>query len=352
MREGPQLILRQSAEDPGPITTRFGDTSRGSLSLMFVPFRLESKSIGVLSVQSYQRNAYTPQDLEALQGLADHGAGALARVQAEAALRRLNEELERRTGELEAANANLRQEIVQRQVAEQTLLRTAEELKRSNLDLEQFAYVASHDLQEPLRAVGGYVRLLEHRFPEKVDAKTREYIEGAAEGAVRMEQLITDLLTLSRVSTGGRAFAPADLGAPLNAALRNLQFTIRAANATVTNDPLPTLPVDESQMVQLFQNLIGNALKFRGEHPPQIHVGARAEDGRWVIWVRDNGIGMEAQYFERIFQVFQRLHTRTKYPGTGIGLAVCKKIIERHGGKIWVESQPGQGSTFFFSLPK
>jgi light-regulated signal transduction histidine kinase (bacteriophytochrome) len=196
------------------------------------------------------------------------------------------------------------------------------------------------------------VRLLEHRFPEKLDAKLREYIAGAADGATRMEGLITDLLTFSRLSTGGRRFAPVELGAPLNAALHNLQFSIRAAKAVVTSDPMPTLPVDESQMVQLFQNLIANALKFRSERPLEIHIGARSEEGRWVFWVRDNGIGIEAQYFERIFQVFQRLHTRNKYPGTGIGLAICKKIVERHGGKIWVESQPDQGSTFFFSLPQ
>jgi PAS domain S-box-containing protein len=351
MQEGPQLILRQSPEDRGPTTARFGDTSRASLSLMFVPVRLESKSIGVLSVQSYQRDAYTRQDLEVLQGLADHGTGALVRVQAETALRRLNEELERRTRELEAANEQLRKEIASRQVAEQALLRTAEDLKRSNLDLEQFAYVASHDLQEPLRAVAGYVRLLEYRFPEKVDAKTREYIAGAAEGATRMERLITDLLTFSRLSTEGRPFTPVNLDVPLNTALRNLQFSIRTAHASVTNDSLPTLPVDESQIVQLFQNLIGNALKFHSERPAQIYIGARLDEGRWVFGVRDNGIGMDSQYVERVFQVFQRLHTRKRYPGTGIGLAICKKIVERHGGKIWVESQPGQGSTFYFSFP-
>ncbi len=289
LQEGPQFILRQNAEDTGPITTRFGDTSRASLSLMFVPVRLENKSIGVLSVQSYQRNAYTPQDLEVLQGLADHGAGTLARLQAEAALRHLNENLE-------AANEQLRKEVASRQVAEQALLRMAEDLKRSNLDLEQFGYVASHDLQEPLRAVAGYVRLLEHRFPEKVDAKTREYIAGAAEGATRMERLITDLLTFSRLSTEGRPFTPVNLDVPLNAALRNLQFSIRAAHATVTHDPLPTLPVDESQIVQLFQNLIGNALKFHSERPPQIHIGARHDEGRWVFRVQDNGIGIDPQY--------------------------------------------------------
>ena len=373
MQEGPQLILRQSPNEPGPLTTRFGDKSRLSLSLMFAPVRLEARSIGVLSIQSYQRNAYTSEDLVALQGLADHVAGALARLQAQTELRRLNEQLEarvaertaelekyrnhleelvkQRTSELEEANQHLRKEIASRELAEEALLRSAEDLKRSNLDLEQFAYVASHDLQEPLRAVGGFVRLLEHRFPEKADAKIREYIEGAADGANRMERLILDLLALSRVSTGGRDFAPANLDVPLETALSNLQFAIRAANAKVTHDPLPTLPVDESQLVQLFQNLVANALKFHSERPLEIHIGARQAEGRWVVWVRDNGIGIDAQYFERIFQVFQRLHTRKKYPGTGIGLAICRKIVERHGGKIWIESEPGQGSTFCFSLP-
>jgi light-regulated signal transduction histidine kinase (bacteriophytochrome) len=167
-----------------------------------------------------------------------------------------------------------------------------------------------------------------------------------------MEHLITDLLTFSRLSTEGRAFVPVNLGAPLNAALRTLQFSIRAANAVVTSDALPTVRVDESQIAQLFQNLIANALKFRSERQPQIHIGARAEEGRWLVGVQDNGIGIDPQYFERIFQVFQRLHTRKVYAGTGIGLAICKKIVERHGGKIWVESQPGQGTTFFFSMPK
>jgi light-regulated signal transduction histidine kinase (bacteriophytochrome) len=275
---------------------------------------------------------------------------------AQAALAEARDHLEdlvkQRTSELEAANEQLRNEINHRKVAEEALLRAAEDLKRSNLDLEQFGYVASHDLQEPLRAVAGYVRLLEHRFPESVDAKTREYIAGAAEGATRMEQLITDLLAFSRLSTEGRAFVLTSLEAPLRAALRTLQFSITKANAVVTSDPLPTVRVDESQIAQLFQNLIANALKFHSERPPQIHIGARAEEGRWVVRVRDNGIGIDPQYFERIFQLFQRLHTRKVYAGTGIGLAICKKIVERHGGKLWVESQPGQGSTFFFSIPE
>ncbi len=373
MEEGPHLFLRRDAEDKRLLARRFGDTSRASLSLMYVPVRQEHRSIGVLSVQSYEPVAYNQEDLAILQGLANHAGGALARLNAEASLRRANERLEARvaertaqlqeyrdhleelvkarTGELEAANARLREEIVSREKAEQALLRSAEDLKRSNLDLEQFAYAITHDLQEPLRAVSGFVRLLEHRCPAKLDTKMREYIHGAAEGAQRMDQLITDLLAYSRVGTQGRQTAATDLGEPLKAALRNLQFAIRAAKASVTNDPLPTVVVDGVQMSQLFQNLLANAIKFRNEAAPEIHVGARAEPGHWVIFVRDNGIGIDPQYFQRIFQVFQRLHTRTKYPGTGIGLSICKKIVEQHGGKIWVESQPEQGSTFYFSIP-
>ena len=229
--------------------------------------------------------------------------------------------------------------------------RTAE-LARSNEDLEQFAYVASHDLQEPLRAVGGYVKLLQHRFPEKLDAKAREYIAGAADGAERMQRLIADLLAFSRVGTRGVAFAPADLNALLHDALNNLQTSIKEAGAKVTSDPLPSLPVDATQIRQLFQNLIGNAIKFHSDLTPVIHVGARREEDHWLFWVRDNGIGIEPQYAGRIFQIFQRLHSRKHYPGTGIGLAICKKIVERHGGEIRVESEPEQGSTFYFSIPE
>jgi len=228
---------------------------------------------------------------------------------------------------------------------------TAEEVKRSNHDLEQFAYIASHDLQEPLRAVGGYVKLLQHRFPQKMDANALEYIQGATEGVDRRSRLISDLLAFSRVGARGGNFQPASLEGILNEALHNLQASLRSTPAKIIREPLPTLAVDATQIMQLFQNLIGNALKFRSERPLEIRIGARLEPGRWVISIRDNGIGIEPQYFERIFQIFQRLHTRKHYPGTGIGLAICKKIIERHDGAIWVESTPGQGSTFHFALP-
>ena len=265
---------------------------------------------------------------------------------------RLEELVKQRTAELEVANAHLQTEITQRKSGEETLRQTAQELERSNRELEQFAYVASHDLQEPLRAVGGYVDLLRHRFPDKLDDKVLQYIAGAASGAVRMQTLITDLLAFSRVGTQGKAFAPADLNALLAQTLDNLQASIQAVHATVTSDPLPRLPVDATQIVQLFQNLIGNALKFRSERPSEVHVGVQQQAGRWLFSVRDNGIGIEPQYFQRIFQIFQRLHTRKAFPGTGIGLAICKKIVERHGGEIWVESQLDQGSTFFFSIPQ
>jgi PAS domain S-box-containing protein len=342
---------------PPPKRERYHGTcvKFGFTSVAIVPIPYRQGILGAIHLADRRIGQFPPALVEVVESLTPMIGEAVRRFQAEAELAKHREHLEelvkQRTREVEGANAQLRNEITHRKVAEEALLRAAEDLKRSNLDLEQFGYVASHDLQEPLRAVAGYVRLLEHRFPEKVDAKMREYIAGAAEGAIRMDRLVTDLLAFSRLSTEGRAFVPTNLEAPLKTALRTLQFNIREANAVVTSDPLPTLRVDDSQIEQLFQNLIANALKFRSERPPQIHIGARPEEDRWAVWVRDNGIGIEPQYFERIFQVFQRLHTRDAYPGTGIGLAICKKIVERHGGKIWVESQPGQGSTFCFSIP-
>ena len=229
--------------------------------------------------------------------------------------------------------------------------RTAE-LAHSNQELEQFAYVASHDLQEPLRAVTGYLGLLEPQLAGKLDEEGRRHVEGAVQGAARMHTLIADLLALSRVGTRGLVLAATDLNAVLDQALDGLRVSVAETGARITRDALPTPTVDAGQMVQLFQNLIGNALKFRGERAPEIHVGAERQPERWVLAVRDNGIGIEPQYYERIFLVFQRLHTRRMYPGNGIGLAICKKIVERHGGAIWVESEAGRGSTFSFTIPK
>lgn len=326
----------------------------GFNSLAVIPLRYHGESIGLIQVADRRPHQLPLGTVEFIESMAPLIAEAIHRFQAETELAnyrdRLEELVRQRTLELEAANQRLQVEILQRQRAQETLLQTAQELERSNRDLEQFAYVASHDLQEPLRAVGGYVRLLQHRFPESMDAKALEYISGAADGARRMERLITDLLAFARVGTQAGGFVPSDLNDLFRDAVHNLQASIRAAEGIVTCEPLPQLAVDATQMVQLFQNLIGNALKFRSNQPPRIHVHARHEAGFWIFSVRDNGIGIDPKYFERIFQIFQRLHTRAHYPGTGIGLAICKKIVERHGGAIWVESTPGQGSVFSFSV--
>ena len=241
-------------------------------------------------------------------------------------------------------------DVTEIQRSEEQLQQAAAELARSNQELEQFAYVASHDLQEPLRAVTGYLALIEARLGEHLDEKVRQHIAGAVQGAARMHTLITDLLALSRVGTQAKPPAPADLDAALDQALAGLSASLRESSATITSDPLPVLPADAGQITQLFQNLIGNAIKFCGERRPEIHVGAEPRDGHWLFSVRDNGIGIEPEYYQRIFLIFQRLHTRRQYPGTGMGLAITKKIVERHGGAIWVESQPCRGSTVYFTL--
>jgi DNA-binding LacI/PurR family transcriptional regulator/signal transduction histidine kinase len=236
--------------------------------------------------------------------------------------------------------------------AEETLARQAQELARSNAELEQFAYVASHDLQEPLRMVTSYVQLLARRYKGQLDSDADDFINFAVDGATRMHTLINDLLTYSRVDTQGKSFVSTDCAVVLERALANLQLIIEETETIISLDDLPTLMVDEVQMLQLFQNLIGNAIKFRQPGiRPMVHIRAERADGAWLFSVQDNGIGIETQYFERIFVIFGRLHNQEKYDGTGIGLAVCKRIVERHGGRIWVDSEPGKGSTFYFTMP-
>ena len=241
-------------------------------------------------------------------------------------------------------------DITQRKRAEEALAQRVEELDRSNADLAQFAYVASHDLKEPLRPVSGCVGLLKGHYEGKLDERTGEYMTHIVDGTARMQTLIDGLLAFSRVGTQGGELQPVECAKALGTALQNLAASIEESGAVVTHDTLPAVNGDLPQLVSLFQNLIGNALKFRQEAPPRIHVSAERNGTHWHFSVRDNGIGIAPQYFERIFAMFQRLHTRREYPGTGIGLAICKKIVERHGGRIWVESVPGKGATFYFSL--
>jgi PAS domain S-box-containing protein len=243
-------------------------------------------------------------------------------------------------------------DITERKAIEAQVKRLLADLERSNKELEQFAAVASHDLQEPLRMVSSYTQLLAERYEGQLDDKAKKYITYAVDGAIRMQTLVNDLLVYSRVGGRSRPLEFTDSHSALGEAIRNLTVTIKEKRAVITNDNLPTVRAYASQLVLVFQNLLANAIKFRGKDIPRIHVSARDQSREWLFSVKDNGIGIEPQHAERVFVIFQRLHTREEYPGTGIGLAVCKRIVERHGGKIWFESEPGNGTTFFFTVSK
>ena len=228
---------------------------------------------------------------------------------------------------------------------------TLDELKRSNTELERFAYVASHDLQEPLRMVASFTQLLERQYKDKLDENATEYINFAVDGAKRMQILINDLLAYSRVHTKGQKFEDVQLDKVFDDVLFNMEIPIEENNAIITKEPLPKISADYSQMVQVFQNLISNAIKYRSQKIPKIHISSQKQDYLWQFSVKDNGIGIKPDYYEQVFQIFRRLHTQEEYEGTGIGLAITKRIIERHNGDMWVESEPGKGSTFHFTIP-
>jgi signal transduction histidine kinase len=235
--------------------------------------------------------------------------------------------------------------------AQEQLANKVEELARSNCDLEQFAYVASHDLQEPLRMVAAYTQLLSERYQGKLDSAADRYIGYAVEGATRMQGLLEDLLAFSRVGRNGVTPAPTDVNSAINEVLKNLDLAMKEHGVTVTCHPLPTVMADRFQLVQLFQNLLGNAIKFRAKRNSSVTISAEEKGHEWLFSVFDNGIGIAEEHKDLVFKIFQRLHTRVEYPGNGVGLAICKKIVEHNGGRIWVESELGQGSNFRFTFP-
>ena len=296
----------------------------GLSSAFAFPILVGGEFYGVMEFFSRRVRPRDERVIEIAQTVGIQIGQFIARMHAEAALREANDELERQ----------------------------AQELMRSNAELQQFAYVASHDLQEPLRMISSYTQLIMRRYGDRLDKEAREFMDYVVDGAGRMKQLIEDILAYSRVGTRGREFRKAQSGNALKKALINLRGSIEAAGATVTHDALPEVEADEPQLAQLFQNLIGNALKFKGNEAPRVHVSIAELPNAWEFSIQDNGIGIDAQYFDRIFMVFQRLHSKGEYDGTGIGLAICKKVVDRHGGRIRVESEPGRGSTFFFTLPR
>lgn len=330
---------------------------------LFVPVMVKDELVGVfILAKKLSEEQYSQDDILTLTTLANQTAVAIENARLYwhlentlDALRKAHDELEgrvqERTADLALANQALQQEVGERKRAEEAIQRYTKELERSNQELQQFAYVASHDLQEPLRMVSSYLQLLERRYRDHLDQDAKDFITFAVDGAKRMQALINDLLAYSRVGTRGKEFQPVQLDEIMLQARNNLKIAIEEQEAEIACDSLPVVQGDDTQLIQLFQNLIGNAIKFHGEQKPRIQIQKERHNGHWKFSVSDNGIGIDPQYAERIFLIFQRLHNRDEYPGTGIGLAICKRIIERHGGRIWVDSRLGDGCTFYFTLP-
>jgi signal transduction histidine kinase len=347
-------------EDFGNEKERFGGTQKAILNILddfgLEKTRLEATQkafLNILDDFGLEKTRLEGTQKAMLNILDDVGDEKTRLEGTQKAMLNLLDDFDAEKSKVEAANADLRREIDERLEAERELRDKTEALARSNADLEQFAYVASHDLQEPLRMVSSYVQLFEKRYAGQVDEQADKYIRYAVEGAKRMQSLIAGLLEYSRVGRLDEPFAALDTNAALDQALSNLRSAIEETHGRITRGPLPTITGNPDRIAQVFQNLIGNALKFRHpDQPATVHVSAVPHEAEWVFSVEDNGIGIDSQYLDRIFVIFQRLHTRSEYPGTGIGLSICKKVIERHGGRIWVESRVGAGSRFHFTLPR
>jgi signal transduction histidine kinase len=330
----------------------------GVCTVVAIPLHTQHDVLGIIQLGSRTVREFQESELRVFDAIGGQAGIAIQKArlyeesqQAQAALREKAAQLTRSNIDLQHSTQEVKSAKEKLERVNSLLTVQAAELARSNTELEQFAYVASHDLQEPLRMVASYVQLLARRYKGKLDSEAEEFIGFAVDGSKRMQDLIQALLAYSRIGTKGRQFAPTHCDIVLQNALKNLQIAIEDSRARITHDPLPTVTGDAIQLGQLFQNLIGNAIKFRGEKPPLVHVTAERQGREWLFSFRDDGIGIDSQYAERIFVIFQRLHTKEEYPGTGIGLALCKKIVERHSGRIWVESEPHKGSTFRFTLP-
>ncbi|WP_306058245.1 sensor histidine kinase [Natronococcus wangiae] len=326
--------------DPG-LYSRIAAWSLGGIGVMLVFLVLRAVHPGIPTEFTFGTRAVTLAigSLAGL-GIGIHEARAISR---EREVERRNEELRRIRGTLERRNDELTRTRAE-------LEETVRQLEASNERLDQFAAAASHDLQEPLRMVSSYLQLVDERYADDLDDEAEKFVEYAADGAERMQVMVDDLLQYSRVETRGDPFEPVDLDAALDDALTDLQVRIEESNAEITADELPRVEGDSSQLRQLFQNLLSNAIEYSGDEPPRIHVSVERVGDEWKISVRDEGIGIDPEDQERIFEIFDRLHSREECEGTGIGLALCRRVVERHGGEIRVDSEPGEGSTFSFTL--
>ncbi|HKA32818.1 MAG TPA: ATP-binding protein [Candidatus Binatia bacterium] len=324
----PMMVLNAQS-DPRSLSSKFL-RNQGLVSYLRVPLTAKDRVLGVITFFTKVEHRFTDDEVDLLSALAAQAAMAIYNAQ-------LYEETATAKDDLERANTRLQRQAV--------------ELERSNAELEQFAYVSSHDLQEPLRMVASYTQLLARRYKGKLDSDADDFIDYAVSGVKRMQALINALLSYSRVGTQGKAFEPIDCQKILDGTLIALKQAIEESGAEVQCSALPTVMGDPVQLGQLFQNLIGNAIKFRNHQTPIVRIAAERKDKEWLFRIADNGIGFDPQYSDRVFVMFQRLHGKEDYAGTGIGLALCKKIVERHGGRIWVESKQGEGTSFYFTLP-
>ncbi len=315
----------------------------------------------LIAHQCSNSRKWLAEELSILEQLSIQVAIAIQQAQLLEQLQQTNQDLRQEINDrkkieeqLQQAKAELENRVVERTAAlgkaNEQLQQLNNELSQSNQELEQFAYVASHDLREPLRMVSSFTKLLAQRYSGQLDNEADTIINFAVDGATRMETFINDLLTYSRVGINQKSFQTTNCQIVLEEALSHLDLLVQETSAVVKFSALPTIRGDKAQLVQLFQNLIDNAIKYHSSKPPQIEIGAQFQKEQWLFWFQDNGIGIEPKHHKRIFQIFQRLHTRQQYSGTGIGLAICQKIVERHGGGIWVESESGKGSTFYFTL--